>query len=309
MEEDKQVSESSSGDSVCSEDSEPDNDSALEEFSPNKKTKKNVRETKPKVQVYDNQTMISVGGSSTTLLPSSLTPNAKKLCKSPLEGMEDIEEIDGQKIPQFIRKEFIRDKNLRKPEDPEYDPSTVEIPKQVFEKLTPGMKRYWEIKKDHFDSVILWRKGDWYIVFYYDIQILNQVVDSNPRTFHNEPGFYHNRVDEYIAKLIKAGFKVVRVEQTETHVMMQDRVKNQKVKSKDAIVGREIVGKYTKGTFQKPLPIEDFLSGKQDEDEELDTKFVLLYLYNEEDNVFGITYFDITTLQFYIGQFKDDSMR
>lgn len=180
------------------------------------------------------------------------------------------------------------------------------------------MKQYWEIKRDHFDSVVLWRKGDWYIVFYYDIAVLNSIADSNPRTFHNEPGFYHNKIDFYIHEMIKAGYKVVRVEQTETHAQMMDRIDKEKKKKKkdddkqklkETVVGREIAAKYTKGTFQKPLPIEDFLKGKQDEDEELDTKYVLLYVYDEEENMFGVTFFDITTLQFYIGQFKDDSMR
>lgn len=303
-----------SEESLCSEGSdsvlESESDSEAEAAVPKvNKSKKTSKGGNPKVQVYDNLTALSNGASSSTFLPSSLTPLTKGTLKNPLEAVEDMEEIDGQKIPLFMRKEFIRDKNLKKPDDPEYDPSTIDIPQEVFNKLTPGMKQYWDIKRDHFDSIVLWRKGDWYIVFYYDIPVLNNITDANPRTFHNEPGFYHNRADTYISELIKAGYKVVRVEQTETHVQMVDRTKNLKNKSKDTVVGREIVGKYTKGTFQKPLPIEDFLKCKQDEDEELDSKYVLLYLYNEEDNVFGVTYFDITTLQFYIGQFKDDSMR
>ena len=88
----------------------------------------------------------------------------------------------------------------------------------------------------------------------------------------------------------------MRVEQTETHAMMLERVANEKEKGKpkaqETVVGREIAGKYTKGTFLKPLPIEDFLNGKQDEDEELDTKYVLLYLYDQDENIFGVAFFD-----------------
>jgi len=90
-------------------------------------------------------------------------------------------------------------------------------------------------------------------------------------------------------------------------------IKKDKIKKSDPVletcVGREIAAKYTKGTYQKPVPIADFLEGKEDNDEELDTKYVLLYLYDEEKNTFGVTYFDITTLQFSIGQFQDDSMK
>ena len=78
--------------------------------------------------------------------------------------------------------------------------------------------------------------------------------------------------------------------------MMKERVAIDKQKGKnkaqETVVEREIAGKYTKGTFLKPLPIEDFLNGKQDDDEELDTKYVLLYLYDQEENVFGVTFFD-----------------
>ena len=315
MDDAEQKSSSSEEESVYSEDSEPARSEKDDDDTEKPKKKRPKAVAKPKIHAYDAMTNNSVGGSSTTFLPSTLTP-VKKEKKSLYDLTEDVEEIDGQKIPDFIRKEFIRDKNLNKPDDPEYDPSTIDIPKEMFDKLTPGMKQYWDIKKDHFDSVILWRKGDWYIVFYHDISALNYVTDSNPRTFHNEPGFYHNKIDEYISNLIKAGFKVIRVEQTETHEQMKLRVDKEKKKNKikgkkaaETVVGREVAAKYTKGTFLKPIPIEDFLKGKEDDDQELDTKYVLLYLYNEEDNVFGINYFDITTLQFFIGQFKDDSMR
>ena len=37
---------------------------------------------------------------------------------------------------------------------------------------------YWKIKKDYFDHVILWRKGDWYVTFFTDSVILNQITDK-----------------------------------------------------------------------------------------------------------------------------------
>ena len=109
------------------------------------KNKRNF--TKPKVQVYDNQTIASNAASSNSLIPSGVHQMVKKPNKNPFcLTEEDVEEIDGQKVPDFIRKEFIRDKNLRKPDDPDYDPSTIDIPNKLFEQLTPGMKQYWNIK-------------------------------------------------------------------------------------------------------------------------------------------------------------------
>ena len=38
-----------------------------------------------------------------------------------------------QKLPYFIQKQYVRDKNLRRPGEPEYDPSTLDIPKEDFD--------------------------------------------------------------------------------------------------------------------------------------------------------------------------------
>ena len=111
------------------------------------KPKKKKKAIKPKIHVYDNQTIASNAASSSSLIPSGVNQSAKKQNKNPFSLIdEDVEEIDGQKIPDFARKEFIRDKNLRRPDDPDYDPSTIDIPDKLYEQLTPGMKQYWNIK-------------------------------------------------------------------------------------------------------------------------------------------------------------------
>ncbi len=38
------------------------------------------------------------------------------------------------------------DINLHRPQDPEYDPNTVYIPPEEFEKMTGSIKQFWEIK-------------------------------------------------------------------------------------------------------------------------------------------------------------------
>jgi DNA mismatch repair protein MSH6 len=65
--------------------------------------------------------------------------------------------------PSFLLPENIMDKNMRKPSDPNYDPSSIFISKEEFSELTDGMKRYWEIKKNNMDKVLLYRFGDWYV--------------------------------------------------------------------------------------------------------------------------------------------------
>jgi len=48
--------------------------------------------------------------------------------------------------PWFTHKEHIMDAKEHRPDDPEYDSSTIFIPGIEWKKLTPGMQRYWEIK-------------------------------------------------------------------------------------------------------------------------------------------------------------------
>lgn len=47
----------------------------------------------------------------------------------------------------------------RKPNDPDFDPSTLFVPEIEWKKLTPGMRRYWEIKSKNFDKIVFYRSG------------------------------------------------------------------------------------------------------------------------------------------------------
>ena len=107
---------------------------------------------------------------------------------------------------------------------------------------------------------------------------------------------------------MKAGYKVVVVEQTETTEMMIKRIENQEeIKTKTHfIVDREIYGIYTKGTYQKP--IKNKLDEVYDPENYLDNKNVFVYVHDQETNDFGFTYFDVSTLKCVVGQFSDDSM-
>jgi len=310
MEKEEQKSSSSSQESIILENSGSSLSSKSEDIisEENKRAKPSIKRVKKSTfQVSDTITTRSVGGSTTSKILTHL-PMIHKPNLNPFDIKEEVEEIEGQKIPDFLRKEFIRDKNLKRPDDPEYDPSTLDIPEEMFKKLTPGMKQYWEVKRDHFDSVVMWRISDRYTFYYHDVSAYKHIATEDNWIFYNMPGFHQNKLDFYISEFIKAGYKVVRVEQTENFNQMKYRIA--KTKETQAVVNREIAAKYTKGTFLKPLPIKDFLKGKyQDDEEELDTKYVLMYLFDEKTNTFGINYFDITTLQFFIGQFKDDSMK
>lgn len=81
-----------------------------------------------------------------------------------LRRNEYIEEV--KEGPYFTQKEHVKDANGRRPDEPDYDPSTLFIDKADWKKLTDGMKRYWEIKAKNFDKIVLYRFGEWFIVYY-----------------------------------------------------------------------------------------------------------------------------------------------
>ena len=122
-------------------------------------------------------------------------------------------EICNCKVPQFIRQEYIWDASLRRPDDPEYDPSTIHIPDSEWEKLTPTFQQYWLIKKDHFDWIVIWRRGDWYVTFFRDAVKLNSITEEVVRTRNSDIGFHKNKLDHYVNYMVERGLKVLRCEQ------------------------------------------------------------------------------------------------
>ncbi len=45
--------------------------------------------------------------------------------------------------PYFIKEKYIRDAEMRKPNEPEFDSSTLYVPEKEWKNFTPAMKQYW----------------------------------------------------------------------------------------------------------------------------------------------------------------------
>lgn len=119
--------------------------------------------------------------------------------------------------PWFTHKEHIMDAKEHRPDDPEYDSSTIFIPAIEWKKLTPGMQRYWEIKQKNFDKIVFYRFGQWFIVYYQDADICNKYLDLciPPRQTHRIVGFHQSHLEDNIETLVNIGLKVAVCEQTE----------------------------------------------------------------------------------------------
>jgi len=90
------------------------------------------------------------------------------------------------------------------------------------QKLTPMLKQFLEVKQKHPDKLILFRMGDFYETFFDDAYTTAKTLsitlttrnknDDNPVPL---AGFPYHALDNYLDKLIKAGYKVAICEQVE----------------------------------------------------------------------------------------------
>ena len=90
---------------------------------------------------------------------------------------------------------------------------------------TPMIQQYLEIKDHHPDCLLFYRMGDFYELFFDDAVKASETLDITltkrgkaQGTDIPMCGVPFHAYESYLAKLIKAGFKVAICEQTETHV-------------------------------------------------------------------------------------------
>lgn len=114
-------------------------------------------------------------------------------------------------------------------------------------KLTPLMRQYQSIKRQYPDAILFFRMGDFYETFYEDAKIASRVLGialTSRDKDSGQPiplaGVPHHAVDTYLAKFIRAGYKVAVCEQVEDP------------KKAVGIVKREIVRVITPGTVIEP---------------------------------------------------------
>ena len=53
----------------------------------------------------------------------------------------------------------VRDADGNRPGQDDYDPRTLYIPPKLFDKMTPFERQFWEIKQNHYDTVLFFQKG------------------------------------------------------------------------------------------------------------------------------------------------------
>ena len=104
--------------------------------------------------------------------------------------------------------------------------------------VTPMMEQYFRIKKQHRDTLLFFRLGDFYEMFYEDAKIGSAVLEIALTSRQKVPmcGVPYHAVNPYLAKLLRRGYKVAVCEQVEDP------------KTAKGVVKREVIKVLTPGT-------------------------------------------------------------
>jgi DNA mismatch repair protein MSH6 len=84
---------------------------------------------------------------------------------------------DNEQCFDFLKPENVRDKDGNRPDHPDYDTRTIMVPKSAWASFTPFEKQFWEIKQNHFDTVLFFQKGKFYELYEDDALIGHQEFD------------------------------------------------------------------------------------------------------------------------------------
>lgn len=155
-------------------------------------------------------------------------------------------------------------------------------------KLSPMMQQYFHIKSQYDDTILLFRLGDFYEMFFEDAKIASRELDLvlTGRDCGQEErapmcGVPFHSADSYIAKLVSRGYKVAVCEQTEGPAAAK------------GIVKRDVVRIITPGTVIEGNMLEDGSNN------------YLCSVFCGESEL-GVCFADVSTGQFHITVLNGD---
>ncbi len=153
---------------------------------------------------------------------------------------------------------------------------------------TPMMEQYLQIKKNHRDTILFFRLGDFYEMFFEDALLASRELEitltgreAGGKERVPMCGVPYHAADNYIARLIKKGYKVAVCEQVEDPAASK------------GIVKREVVRIITPGTVLDGHTLED-----------KNNNYIVAVA--QQDFAFGLAVADITTGFFQVTQFAGD---
>ena len=154
-------------------------------------------------------------------------------------------------------------------------------------KKTPMIKQYLSIKEKYEDTILFYRMGDFYEMFFEDAEVASKALEITLTSRNKKDefpipmcGVPHKAARGYIARLIDQGYKVAICDQVEDPALAKGLVK------------REVVRVITPGMILD----NELLDEKSD-------NYVLAMARN--DDTAGLSYLDISTGVFRVTESHD----
>ncbi|CAN7998899.1 unnamed protein product, partial [Ixodes hexagonus] len=297
-------SESDSGTSGVDENGLSEPDPETDEGSPIKSVKRkrngNTSST-PSSEQKSTPTNSSRESTRSKLLNFS-SPKVRLLFAAPKSDVSETSPASGAKIWAHLSYDFLKEGKRRDagghlPSHPDFNPRTLQVPESFKSKLTPAMKQWWDMKSRHFDVVLFFKVGKFYELYHMDavtgVEELGLVYMKGDFAHSGFPEISYGRYSE---SLIQKGYKVARVEQTETPQMMEERCKKSGMRATkfDKVVKREICRITSKATRTGYLCDSCFLKLQSKE------------VGGRGGSEFGVCFVDTSVGKFHLGQFEDD---
>ncbi|TNF50781.1 DNA mismatch repair protein MutS, partial [bacterium] len=157
-------------------------------------------------------------------------------------------------------------------------------------KLTPMLQQYLEIKEQHDDTILFYRMGDFYEMFFDDAEEASKILGITLTSRNNKSdaqkvpmcGIPYHAAQSYLAKLVRAGRRVAICEQVENPAEAK------------GIVKREVVRIVSPGVVTD----DDLLDDKSN-------NYVCAVTARETSRavLYGISFLDASTGEFLVGEF------
>lgn len=161
---------------------------------------------------------------------------------------------------------------------------------EAITKITPMLQQYLEIKEQYKDSILFYRMGDFYEMFFDDAMTASKILGITLTSRNKKSdqvqvpmcGIPYHAAQTYLAKLIQAGKRVAICEQTEDPAEAK------------GIVKREVVRVVSPGVITDELLLDD-----------KSNNYLCSIVGNENTGNadFGISFVDVSTGEFVVGEF------
>ena len=161
---------------------------------------------------------------------------------------------------------------------------------------TPMMAQYHALKAQYPDTILFYRMGDFYEMFFDDAAVASECLDitltKRGKNQENEIpmcGIPFHSYEPYLAKLIRSGFRVAICEQTETPEEAKKRG------GYKALVNRDVIRVVTQGTLT-----EDTLLSPRENN--------YLACLCESAGQYGLSWLDLSTGEFLVQPVERDNL-